>query len=313
MMKILVTGGFGFIGSHLCEKLVENNTVKVITKSHKKEVNVKSILSKIDIDTFDITDDVKLQHSIESFKPDIIFHLAGQTSHKKSFEDPIYDLNINSKSTLIILESLRKNNFKTKFILGSTFIVVGKNASLPISESTPCNPSTIYGTNRLTSEHYCHIYNQVYGIDTNVFRITNCYGPREQFLTPEKNAINYLIHQAYLGKEFSIFNQGNFLRDFIYIDDVIQGILQIMNNGQSGNLYWLGSGVKTWFYEFAETLSEISKTNFNFVDSPNYTKKVDVGDIFIDNSKLRKLDWQPKVSLKEGIKHTLDYFKQNNF
>jgi len=312
-MKILVTGGFGFIGSHLCEKLVENNTVKVITKSHKKEANVKSILSKIKVDAFDITDNTKLQHSIESFEPDVIFHLAGQTSHKKSFEDPIYDLEINSKSTLTILECIRKNNLKTKFILGSTFIVVGKNASLPLSENTPCNPSTIYGTNRLTSEHYCHIYNQVYDIDTNIFRVTNCYGPREQFLTPEKNAINYLIYQAYAGKEFSIYDQGKFLRDFIYVDDVIQGIIDIMNKGEPGNLYWLGSGTKTWFYEFAEILSEISKTKFNFVDSPNYTKKVDVGDILVDNSKLKNIDWQPKVSLDEGIRYTLDYFKKNNF
>ena len=312
-MKILVTGGFGFIGSHLCEKLIEHNTVKVITKSHNKEINVKSILPKISVETFDITDNAKLEHSIESFKPDIIFHLAGQTSHKQSFENPIYDLDINSKSTLTILETIRKNSLKTKFILGSTFIVVGKNASLPISENTPCNPSTIYGTNRLTSEHYCHIYNQVYGIHTNVFRITNCYGPREQFLTPEKNAINYLIYQAFVGKSFSIYNQGKFLRDFIYVDDVINGLLQIMNNGQPGNLYWLGSGNKTWFYEFAEILSKVSETNFNFVDSPDYTKKVDVGDIYIDNSKLKKIGWQPKVSLDEGIRHTINYFKKNNF
>jgi nucleoside-diphosphate-sugar epimerase len=311
-MKILVTGGFGFIGSHLCEKLIENNIVKVITKSHNKEVNVKPIISKIIVDTFDITDDAKLQHSIKSFSPDVIFHLAGQTSHKKSFEDPVYDLEINSRSTLTILETIRKNNLKTKFILGSTFIVVGKNASLPISENTPCYPSTIYGTNRLTSEYYCHIYNQVYDIDTNVFRITNCFGPREQFLTPEKNAINYLIYQAYKGKEFSIYNQGKFLRDFIFVDDVIQGLLQIMKKGQSGNTYWLGSGIKTWFYEFAEILNELTKTKFNYVNSPDYTKKVDVGDILIDNSKLKQLGWEPKISLREGINLTLDYFNKND-
>jgi UDP-glucose 4-epimerase len=311
-MKILVTGGFGFIGSHLCEKLVENNTVKVITKSHKKEVNIKSIISKIDVDTFDITDNAKLQHSIESFEPDVIFHLAGQTSHKNSFENPLYDLEINSKSTLTILETIKNKNLKTKFILGSTFIVVGKNASLPINENTPCFPSTIYATNRLTSEHYCHIYNEVYNIDTNVFRITNCYGPREQFLTPEKNAINYLIYQAYRGKEFSIYNKGEFIRDFIYVDDVVQGLLQIMNKGQPGNLYWLGSGTKVWFYEFAKILNELTKTKFKYVNSPDYTKKVDVGNIVIDNSKLRQLNWKPKISLRDGINLTLDYFSKNN-
>lgn len=311
-MKILVTGGFGFIGSHLCDQLVEKNLVKVITKSNNKKDNIESIISKIDIDTFDITNDTKLQHCIESFQPDVIFHLAGQTSHKNSFENPLYDLDVNSKSTLNILETIKNNNLQTKFILGSTFIVVGKDASLPINEETPCFPSTLYGANRLLSEYYCHIYNRVYDIDTNVFRITNCFGPREQFLTPEKNAINYLIYQAYRGKEFFIYNQGKFLRDFIFVEDVIQGLLQIMKKGQPGNTYWLGSGIKTWFYEFAEILNDLTKTKFNYVNSPDYTKKVDVGDILIDNSKIKQLGWEPKISLREGINLTLDYFNKND-
>ena len=94
-----------------------------------------------------------------------------------------------------MLEKIRKLKLSCKFILGSTFIVIGKPKKLPVNENTPCNPTTIYGTNRLASEHLCKIYHQVYDIDTNIFRITNSYGPREQ-TKPNKNAVNFLIHQA---------------------------------------------------------------------------------------------------------------------
>ncbi len=309
----MITGGSGFIGSHLCESLLpDKHEIVILVRNEKKQKNVEHLLNKITIENVDVTDKNRLEEIIDKHQPDVIFHLAGNTSHKHSFDDPLYDIDVNSKSTLIILEMIRKLGIKCRFILGSTFIVIGKNAKLPINEETNCNPSTIYGANRLLSEIYCKIYNNVYGIDTIVFRITNSYGPKEQFETPTKNALNYLIYQAYKGKEISIFNKGEFFRDIIYVSDVIEGLKIIMKNGVSGNIYWIASGSKTWFKEIGKLLEELTNTNVKYVPSPEYTDKVDVGNFLVDNSKLESLGWKPTISVKDGIMKTLNYFKENN-
>jgi len=254
-----------------------------------------------------VTDFKRLGQSIHKNKPNVIIHLAGQTSHSQSFEQPLNDIDSNAKSTLFILEEIRKSKRKCRFILGSTFIVIGRPQKLPVDEKTPCWPTTIYGTNRLASEHYCKIYHEVYGLDTVIFRITNSFGPREQVIST-KNAVNFLIHEAFKGNKLSVFKNGKFFRDLIYISDVISGIKTIMNKGKSGDLYWISSGKKTWFYQLGELLEKLTNTKVKFVKTPNYTKKVDVGNFVVNNSKLKLLGWKPKVNLDEGIKKTLEYF-----
>ena len=311
-MKILITGGMGFVGSHLCDELLkENHKLVIVTKSNTKKNNVSNILKKVKIEKVDIINFSKLGKCIEKHKPQIIIHLAGETSHSKSFEEPLYNVDSNAKSTLSILEKIRKTNLKCKFILGSTFIVVGKPNKLPVNEQTPCNPTTIYGANRLASEYYCKIYHQVYGLDTLIFRITNSFGPREQTV-PYKNAINYLIYQAAKGKEITIFNKGKFFRDLIYISDVVSGIITIMKKGKSGNLYWISSYKKIWFHKLGTWLEELTNTKVKYVKTPRYTKKIDVGSFVVDNHKLKSLGWKPKTSIKEGIEKTLQYFESIN-
>ena len=307
-MKIMITGGMGFIGSHLCDNLVDDHEIIILTKSESKKINLKESLSKIQIENLDITNFSKLEKVILKHKPEIIIHLAGQTSHAKSFENPIYDIDINAKSTLCILETIRSNNLNCKFILGSTFIVIGKPTQLPVNEETPCFPTTIYGTNRLASENYCKIYHDVHGLDTIIFRITNSFGPREQYLTT-KNAINHLIYKAFKGMEITIYNNGKFFRDLIYVDDVISAIKSIMLKGQSGNLYWISSNNKTWFYQLGEILEKLTDTPVVYIDPPQYTKQVDVGNFLVDNSKLCSLGWKPNIPVENGIKKTLDYFQ----
>ena len=311
-MKIIITGGSGFIGSNLTNFLIKQNHQIVLFVRNKNKLTNVTTNQNIIIEYVDVTNYSQLSKSLELHKPDIIFHLAGETSHQKSFENPMYDIDVNAKSTLCILETLRKLDLKCRFILGSTFIVIGKPENLPINEITPCNPTTIYGVNRLASEHYCKIFSNLYGIDTVIFRITNSFGPLEQYLTPKKNAVNYLIYQAYKGNEISIYNQGNFFRDLIFISDVVTALNQIMLNGKSGNLYWIASGTKTWFYEIGKWLHELTNVKVNYIDSPSYTSKVDVGNFLVDNSKLKSLGWTSLISPKDGIISTIDYFKKNS-
>lgn len=311
-MKILVTGGLGFIGSHLIDELAkERHSIVVITRSLSKKHNLKKSIKNIKIEKFDITNFKKLEKCLKEFKPNIIIHLAGQTSHSKSFLNPLDDINSDVKSTLFLLEKLRQMNFKGRFILGSTFIVIGKPKKLPINEDTPCWPTTIYGANKFLCENYCNIYHHVYGLDTLIFRITNSFGPREQII-PTKNAINYLIDLASQGKEITIYDKGKMFRDLIYISDVINGILIIMKKGKPGNTYWISSGKKTWFYQLGKWLEELTASKVKNVNSPKYTKKVDVGNFVVNNSKLKALGWTTEVSVKDGIKKTLDYFNKLN-
>jgi UDP-glucose 4-epimerase len=309
-MKIMITGGAGFVGSHLAEYLLKNrHKIMICTKTSVK--NVEGIRDKVQLEKIDVTNYVKLEKFIIKNKPDVIIHLAGNTSHSKSFELPFNDLDSNTKSTLNILEIIRKTLPKCKFILGSTFVVIGKPIKLPVNEQTPCNPTTMYGVNRLSSEYYTKIYNQVYGLNTNIFRITNSFGPREQII-PNKNAINYLIYKAFKGENITIYNNGKFFRDLIYISDVVSAINKIMTKGKSGELYWISSSKKTWFYEIGNTLEKLTNAKTKYVKPPKYTKKVDVGNFVVSNLKMRSLGWKPKISVKIGIEKTLKYFKDNN-
>ena len=311
MLKLLITGGLGFVGSHLVDSLVKkNHKIMILTKTLSKKKNIKKSAKKIQIEKIDLTNFQELGKIIEKFKPDVIIHLAGNASHSKSFENPLKDIDSNAKTTLFMLEKIRKLNTQCKFILGSTFIVIGKPKKLPVNENTPCNPTTIYGTNRLSSEYFCKIYHEVYGLHTNIFRITNSYGPREQII-PKKNAVNFLIYKSFKKEEISIYNQGKFFRDFIYIDDVISGINIILKKGKSGELYWISSGKRTWFYEFGNILEKTTGCKVKYSETPVYTKKVDVGNFVVSNSKLRKLGWSPKISVDVGVKKTLKFFQSN--
>ncbi len=307
-MKLLITGGMGFIGSHLVDRLSSrNNKIMILTRTLAKRSNLRDSSKNIIIKKINLMNFQKVGKIIESFRPDIIIHLAGNTSHLKSFEKPLQDVDSNTKSTLFMLEKIRELKLPCRFILGSTFIVIGKPEKLPVNENTPCNPTTIYGTNRLASEHLCKIYHDVYGVKTNIFRITNSYGPREQVI-PNKNAVNFLIHQASKKKTLNIYNKGEFFRDLIYVSDVINGIYTIIKKGKSGELYWISSGKKTWFKKFARILQKETDCEIDFPETPGYTKKVDVGNFVVNNSKLRKLGWKPQVDINSGVKKTIEYF-----
>ena len=308
-MRLLVTGGLGFIGSHLVESLSKKNyEILILTKSLSKKSNLSTLNKNIKIKKSDINNFNKVGKIIETFKPNMIIHLAGNTSHSKSFEKPLQDVDSNTKSTLFMLEKIRQLKIPCKFILGSTFIVIGKPKKLPVTEKSSCNPTTIYGTNRLASEHLCKIYHELYGINTNIFRITNSYGPREQII-PNKNAVNFLIHKAFMKENISIYNKGEFFRDLIFVDDVISGITTIINKGKPGELYWISSGKKLWFKNFAKLLNKYTQCKVDYPPTPNYTKKVDVGNFVVSNTKLKKLGWKPKTTINEGIKKTLDFFE----
>ena len=310
-MKILVIGGMGFVGSHLSEEFVNTgHSVVIASRSKKKIRNIANIIDHVKIEYGDITDYKWLETIILKHKPDVIFHLAGQLTHYEAFENPLYDVDVNSKTTLVILETLRKMEKPCRLILGSTFWVVGKPKTLPINEETPCNPLNLYAADRLASEHYCRIYNRVYGLDALVMRLTNTFGPREQYNNPRKAALNYLLYKGFKGETVPIYDEGKFFRDYIYISDIVSAAKAIMEKGKSGEIYFVGTNTPTWFYDIGKWIEELTPGKVVYVESPEYHKKIDVGNIVVDNTKLKKLGWNWKVPVKEGLKKTLEYYRR---
>lgn len=301
----------GFVGSHLSEEFVNTgHSVVIASRSKKKIRNIANIIDHVKIEYGDITDYKWLETIILKHKPDVIFHLAGQLTHYEAFENPLYDVDVNSKTTLVILETLRKMEKPCRLILGSTFWVVGKPKTLPINEETPCNPLNLYAADRLASEHYCRIYNRVYGLDALVMRLTNTFGPREQYNNPRKAALNYLLYKGFKGETVPIYDEGKFFRDYIYISDIVSAAKAIMEKGKSGEIYFVGTNTPTWFYDIGKWIEELTPGKVVYVESPEYHKKIDVGNIVVDNTKLKKLGWNWKVPVKEGLKKTLEYYQR---
>lgn len=309
-MRILITGGIGFVGSHLSEDLVNlGHDVVIVSRSKRKIQNIANILDKVKIEYGDVTNFEWLEATILKHQPDVVFHLAGQLTHYESFENPLYDVDVNSKTTIVALETIRKLGKPCRLVLGSTFWVVGKPESLPINEETPCNPLNIYAANRLASEHYCKIYNKVYNLDTVVMRLTNTFGPREQYNNPKKAALNYLLYKGFKGENVTIYDEGKFFRDYIYISDIISAARIIMEKAKGGELYFVGTNKPTWFYEIGSWIEELTSGKVVYVKSPDYHKRIDIGNIIINNTKIKKLGWNWKVSVKQGLEKTLEYYQ----
>ena len=309
---ILITGGLGFLGSNLAATLIERDKVTLVSKGVSKMSNISDIAGKVNIDILDITRSDLLRDLVLTYKPDVIFHLAGQLTSYESFENPLYDVDVNSKTTLVILEAIRELKNTCRLILGSTFWVVGKPDKLPVNEETPCKPQNIYAANRLASENYCSIYHSVYDLDTVVMRLTNTFGIKEQYANKKKAALNNLLYMAMKGENIPIYNKGNFFRDYIYVSDVVSAAEAIMDKGRSGECYFVGTGIKTWFYDIGKWLNELTGCTTVNVNPPEYHKRIDVGNIVVDNNKLKGLGWDYKVSVKEGLIKTLDYYKECN-
>lgn len=309
--SVLITGGLGFVGSNLAEDLVKSGyQVILLSRTDRKIRNVATFRDKVKIEYGDVTHFNWLEETILKHQPDIIFHLAGQLTSYESFENPLYDVDVNSKSTIVLLEAIRKLKRPCRFILGSTFWVVGRPRSLPINEETPCHPLNVYAADRLASEHYCKIYNTVHDLDTLVMRLTNTFGIREQFNNPRKAALNYLIYRGYKGKVVTIYDKGRFFRDYIYVSDVVWAAKALMEKGKAGECYFVGTAVKTWFYEIGRWIEEFTSGKVVYVESPDFHKRINVGSIVVDNTKIRDLGWNWKVSVNKGIKKTLDYYEE---
>lgn len=311
---ILITGGFGFLGSNLAESLLaDGEEVCLLTRSYTKYPNIIGIEDKARIVQADVTDLIQLQRIIMNLKPSTIFHLAGQLTSYESHDNPFYDVDVNAKSTMAILTAIRElglQRIDCRLVLGSTVWVVGYCEDLPMNEETPCNPLNIYAADRLASEHYCRIYHNVYNVDAVVMRLGNTFGVHEQYDNKRKAALNHLLYLGYKGEKVPLYSKGKVMRDYTYVSDVVEAAKIIADKGNSGETYFVGTGVGTWFYDIGKWIEELTPGKVEYIEPPDFHKRIDIGDTLIDSEKLQRLGWKWKVSVREGLEKTLEYYKE---
>ena len=240
---------------------------------------------------------------------DYIFHLAGNSHPLRSVENPIKDFNINLKSTLLILESLRKITNKPKLINMSSGAIYGNPQTIPIKETDIPMPLSPYGVSKMAAgKDYVRVFSKLYGINAVSLRPFSVYGPHLQ-----KQVIYDLIHKiSFNSKELEVYGNGLQLRDFIYIKDLIEAMVLIALKGKTdGEVYNIASGTSNSINEIVNLICEA----MNAKPQINYTGKMPPGEPskwVVDITRIKELGFSPKVLLKEGIKQTVSWFKAEN-
>jgi UDP-glucose 4-epimerase len=317
--RVLVTGGLGFIGSNLAIRLLELGAHVTVVDSLIPETggnafNIQPVQDnpRLTVRTVDVRDVLAMERLVR--QQSVIFNLAGQVSHIDSMLDPFTDLEINCRSQLALLDTCRRVAPETKVIFASTRQIYGRvpEEHLPVDERQPPNPVDVNGINKLAGERYHVLYNNVYGIRTSVLRLTNTYGPRMLVKNNRQTAIGWLIRQVMDGETITIFGDGLQLRDFTYVDDVVEALLLVgVNDATNGQVFNIGAMEPISLRELAELLIEVCGSGrFELVPFPPERKAIDIGSIYVDDRKIRRvLKWRPRVDMREGLARTIDFFR----
>jgi UDP-glucose 4-epimerase len=314
--RVLVTGGLGFIGSNLARRLVELGADVVIVDSLIAEyggnlANIAGIEDTVRVNVSDVRDEHSLRSLIRG--QEVLFNLAGQTSHVDSLHDPFTDLDINCRSQLSILETCRRENPEVKVVFASTRQLYGRPRYLPVDEEHPVAPVDPNGVNKAAGESYHLVYGRVYGLRTSILRLTNTYGPRMRVKDDRQTFLGTWLRLAVEGGELLIFGDGTQRRDFTYVDDAVEAFLLAgATPAADGEIFNLGGDPPVSLTELAELLVEVAGAgSFRLVPFPEERRSIDIGDYFADDSKIReRLGWEPAVPLREGLARSLEYYRE---
>ena len=302
-MRITVTGGAGFIGSHLVDRLIEDgHTVQVIDNlytGNKEFVHSKAQFVELDIR------DLKLYSVLEEFRPDYIFHEAAQTEVSTSMSDPMLDCDINLMGLINLLNAAVKLDVK-KFLMPSSAAVYGNLDTLPLNEEMIGNPSSFYGLTKLTTEHYLRIYHEAFGLPYICYRYSNVFGPR-QGNGGGGGVISIFAKAIVQGSPIIIYGDGKQTRDFIYVDDVVEANILGMQHQVTG-IYNVSTGISSSVNLLVDEFRNISGKDIEVVyDKPRLG---DIRDSVLATDKSEKeLLFTAKYNLHDGLIKTYEYFK----
>jgi UDP-glucose 4-epimerase len=315
--NVLITGGIGFIGSNLAHRLVTLGANVLLVDSLIPEYggnmfNIADIRDQVQVNIADVRDEYGMRYLVQG--QDYIFNLAGQVSHTDSMSDPYTDLEINGRSQLSLLEACRHGNPKAKIIFASTRQIYGKPEYLPVDERHPQQPVDVNGVNKMAGEWYHIVYNQAYDLKTVSLRLTNTYGPRLRIIDGRQTFIGLWLRLLLEGKPLQIFGDGLQVRDFNYVDDVVESLLlAAFHDAANGQIYNLGGDDPINLKNLAELMIELNGSgSYEITPFPADRKRIDIGDFYGDYRKIRsKLGWQPQVDLREGLSRTFAYYKEH--
>lgn len=313
--RVLITGGMGFIGSNLARRLVGLGARVTLVDSLMPHYggnprNISDILDRVAVNISDVRD----RHNFRTLvkEQEYLFNLAGQTSHHDSMHDPFTDLDINCTAQLAILEACREVNPDIRIVFASTRQIYGRPDYLPVDEKHLLRPTDVNGINKMAGEWYHILYNNVYGIRAASLRLTNTYGPGMRIRDARQTFLGIWVKLLLGGAPFSVWG-GEQLRDFNYVDDVVDAMLLAATDDRAiGEVFNLGDSEIVSLKALAERLVRINGGGeFALQVFPEERKRIDIGDYYSDFSKFSALGWKPKVGLDEGLIRTLDYYRMH--
>ena len=304
-MKVLVTGGAGFIGSHLVDRLAQEGHDVIIVDNlatgKRRNINRSASFYKLDIQSW------RMERVFRNERPSVVMHLAAQMDVRKSVEDPMFDAQVNVLGTLNVLQQAVKHGVRKVVFSSSGGAIYGEQEVHPASESHITQPSSPYGLSKLCGELYLSYFQRSSGLQMVSLRYANVYGPRQD---PEGEAgVVAIFIQKMLHNEQAVINgNGRQTRDFVFVDDVIEANLAVMGQETQGT-YNVGTGVETSINDLFRILVQHTGSACKEVHGP--AKKGEQARSVIDSAKLRnELSWEPKTSLNDGLKKTVEYFRE---
>jgi nucleoside-diphosphate-sugar epimerase len=313
--NILITGGLGFIGSNLARRLVILGARVTLVDSLIPEYggnlfNIADVADQVTVNISDVRDEHSMKYLVQG--KDFLFNLAGQTSHMDSMQNPQSDLEINALAQLFILEACRKYNPEIKIVFASTRQIYGKPDYLPVDEKHPVRPVDVNGINKMAGEWYHILYNNVHGIRACALRLTNTYGPRMRIKDARQTFLGIWVKLLMEGYAFEVWG-GSQLRDFNYVEDVVDAmLLAAANEEANGRIFNLGGNERISLEDTAKLLVATNHGgDYQVMEFPEDRKMIDIGDYFSDYTLIQKtLGWKPKTSLENGFSFTINYYHQ---
>jgi UDP-glucose 4-epimerase len=315
---VLITGGLGFIGSHLAKRLLDLGADVTIVDSLIPEYggnpyNVHEIADRVHINYSDIRDPWSIRYLVQG--QDFIFNVAGQVSHIDSMRDPQTDLDINCKSQLSLLEALRENNPDARIVFAASRQQYGRPQFVPVTEDHPLIPVDVNGINLVAGERYHLLYNDVYGIRAASLRLTNTYGPHLLMKHDRQGFITTFIRLALEGQTIKVFGDGSQLRDFTYISDAVEAFLSTaVTDDAFGHPLNVGGIEPISLADVAGLCQELAGLGgeVELVPWPPERKKIDIGSIYVDHGRLTQLTgWEPHVALRDGLEKTFAFYREH--
>ncbi len=313
--NVLITGGLGFIGSNLAARLVDLGArvtlVDSLIPSYGGNMrNIAGIEDRVIVNVADVRDEYSMDHLVQGKQ--YLFNLAGQNSHLDSMRDPYADLDINCRAQLSILEACRKHNPELKIIYTSTRQIYGKPDYLPVDERHLLRPTDVNGVNKMAGESYHILYNNVYGIRACALRLTNTIGPRMRVKDTRQTFLGIWLKRLIAGEPFEVWGDGTQIRDFNYVDDVVEALLMCGTSAAAdGQIFNLGADETINLKDLAALLVEINGSGeYKIIPFPPDRKPIDIGDYYGDYRLIRgRLGWRPQVALAEGLRKTIEFYR----